>query len=226
MWGSILFSDSQADLKDAIAGGFTIVALVEDQAKYQGFGFVTLGILLPPPEAISAEIDQRYDEAAAIYISYLNTPERLSVLAMLLTALYSGKKLLIYLPRDESMNFQFIQVFAQFFANYFGITIGSSAVDSNMSMEPACMANIANVMYSFDCIPFNVYCDLMPMGAPPSEMVVSKMMQQLGTNGYQFQSMEQCIAYCAQYIMDEKRQISARNQDPSQLFNPVFRVTQ
>ena len=118
------------------------------------------------------------------------------------------------------------QVFAQFFANYFGITIGSSAVDSNMSMDPACMTNIANVMYSFDCIPFNVYCELMPMGSPPSEMVVSKMMQYLGTNGYQFQNMEQCVAYCTQYIMDEKRQISARNQDPSQLFNPVFRVTQ
>ena len=221
MWGTILFSDSAEEVKNAMANHFSIIALVDDPRGYQEYGIVTLGVLLPPADAICAEIDGNYELAERMYYDYLNT-QCSQVLGMILAALYAGKNLMLFLPPDESMNFKFINIFAQYFASTFGITIGSSAAPTMMASDPRTMANIANVLYSYDFIPFDHFCNLMPMGGFPSEIACAKMMQSLN---YNFPGgMEQCVQYCAQYIANEKQQLLARQQNPTQLFAPVFRV--
>jgi len=219
MWGSILFSDSIDDVKDAIANHFQIVALVDDQQKYQQYGFVTMGVLLPPEQSIFAEIENRYEEAEQLYLEYLNTTV-IEQITALLAALLSGKNLMLYLPMDESMNFKFIQVFSRFFQSMFGITIGSTAVDSSMTNDPVTMQNIANVLYSFNFIPFELYCSLMPIGGSPSEAVCAKMLQSIN---YNFNNMNECVAYCIQYIANEKEQQRLKDEGNT-MINPVFRV--
>lgn len=221
MWGSIIFTDSIDEVKNLIASQFTIVAMVDDQRRYQQLGFVTMGALLPPESAIFAEIDQNYPMAQSIYEQYLSGPG-LEYIAALIAALYAGKKLALYLPADESMNFGFIQVFAQFWAKNFGITIGSSAVDSSMDIvNPEFMANIANMLYGFNMIPFQVYCNLVPANAIPNEIVVGKIMRSLN---YSFPSMEIAVQFCSQYINNEKYQQSLIESGKQQNASPVFRV--
>lgn len=222
MWGSILFTDSIDEVKNFIANQFTVVAMVDNQRQYQQLGFVTMGALLPPESAIFAEIDGNYPAAQAIYKQYLSSAG-LEYIACLLAAMYAGKNIAIYLPADESMNFNFAQVFAQYWAENFGITIGSSAVDSSMELiNPEYMANIANLLYGFGMIPFQLYCSLVPPNTPPSEMVVGKLMQSLN---YNFPTMELAVKFCMQYIGNEKYQQSLVDSGEQVNASPVFRVT-
>ena len=219
--GMILFSDNPGDINMAIANHFVVIAMVDDPQKYRPYGIVTLGNLLPPYEAIAAEIDGNKPLSEQIYAQYLNSPNVVNTIGSLLAALVGDKNILLYLPRDESMSFDFIQVFANHMQNMFGIIIGSTAKPSELENNPIKIANIANILYGFDYIPFSMYCEIMPEGCCPSELVCGKMMHSFC---YNFKSMQACMEYCMNYIRNEKVQNLYVKKNPEQQPCPVFRV--
>lgn len=173
-----------------------------------------MGNLLPPYESLSADIDGDHQNAAAIYYSYLMSPEKIRVIANILAAMKMGKSILLFVPEDESMNFGFVTVLNTFFANFFGICIGMGTTPYAMSMEPVFVARRADAMFINDLMTFQEYCVMMPPNIPASENACGKIMQSIN---YRFNSMPECVNYCNQYI-------DAMRQQSTGTFTPVFRV--
>jgi hypothetical protein len=206
MWGNIFISNSIDDVRSAIASGVTVVALVDDADKYRYINCVIMGNLLPPYEALSAEIDGNIDIANNIYYAYLGSPDKIAAIANILAAMNMGKSILIYVPEEESMHFGFIKVFMAFFDNVFGICIGTAKTECIISQRVEHMARRADVLYINGLIPFDQYCLLLPPGVMPSEIACGMMMRELN---YRFNSMQECIGYCSQYISAVRQQLTS-----------------
>ena len=225
MWGNIIFSDSMEDVQWAMANHYKVIALVDDPTPYRQFSdIVPLSNLLPPTAAITSEIDGDKVTAEAIYRQYLNTKDPMESIGVVLLALMAGINVMIYLPIDESMAFNFIQIFAQYFAEQFGINIGSMAVPATMIGDPQHMACIANLLYSFDYIPFSQYCMMMPAWVPPAPVVIDKMMKAMC---YNFPGgMDECVKFCMTYIANSKNRLQTETMGQAQANagkqNPMF----
>lgn len=214
MFGKMFISCRLDDVSNCIVNGGTVIALVDDDVeKYRYINCAIMGVLLPPYESLSAEIDGDTQTAASIYYSYLMT--KIDIIANILAALNMNKTILIHVPVEESMNFGFVTVFTSFFLNVFGISIGNDAsVQPGISNEPVFVARRADALFINGLIPFDEYCAMMPINMPPSENACGVMMRSIN---YRFNSMIECVNYCSQYI-------NAVREQKSGMFSPVFRV--
>jgi len=209
----LFISNDFNDVRGAIANGITVVALVDNADDYRFLNCVIMGVLLPPYESLSAEIDGNKPLAAQIYYQFLFS--KLDIFANLLAAIYRGKRLLLFVPEDESMNFGFVNVLISFFAQTFGITPGIPGTSECIVNDGDIFsANIADTMFVNGLINIQEYCILMPASIPPSENACGRLMQFMN---YRFDSMQQCVQYCTQYI-------AACKPKKGELFSPAFRV--
>jgi len=214
MNGKLYISSDFGDVRNVIANGTTVVALVDDAEKYRYINCVIMGNLLPPYESLSAEIDGDTQTSAAIYYSYLMS--KINVIANILAALNMGKNILLFVPEEESMNFGFVNVLISFFLNVFGIKIQCRFNDYyEISNEPIFVARRADALFVNELIQFDVYCAMMPQGVLPSEEACGRMMRSIN---YNFSTMGECVNYCNQYIESVRQQKAG-------VFTPVFRVT-
>jgi hypothetical protein len=212
--GKIFITSDFSDVRNAIANGATIVALVDEPEKYRYINCVIMGNLLPPYESLSAEIDGSPDVAANIYYSYLMS--KIPVIANILAAMNMNKNIVLFVPEEESMHFGFVRVLLSFFLNVFGITISTSLnISSNINDDPVFIARRADALFVNNLIPFEEYCLMMPLTIAPSENACAKIMHSIN---YRFNSMPECISYCGQYIA------AIQQQQKQVLFSPVFRV--
>lgn len=83
----------------------------------------TASILLPPVNAIQAELDDEYDLASQIYCEYLQTQEVGVFLNIIALAALQNVPIGIMFGKDE-MNQRFPQVFINFMYDEFGLVIG------------------------------------------------------------------------------------------------------
>ena len=210
-YGSIVFSDSQSELFTALQNSYRVIALVDDPRPYEAMaGVTTLSNLLPPASAITAEIDGNDPLARDIYASYLMNECGRSFGAIL-TAIHYGIDIMIYLPVEESMNFEFAQVFAEVFDIMYGITIGSSAADSIMHSNFEQQVAMADTMYMYDFIPFEFYATIMPPGFSPNPIVLNKLAQMIP---YRFQSLEEAQKYIVEFIFHTRQRIETAQSTP------------
>ena len=120
-YGSIIFASNVADMYEAIRRKYIVVAMVDDVNITSIEGVYSLADLLPPAASIAAETEGNIEAARAIYQEYLLSDNSLRSIAAILTALSAGTNIMIFVPQEESMNFTFIQTFAEVFVNLFGI---------------------------------------------------------------------------------------------------------
>lgn len=211
-YGSIIFSDSQSELFTALQAHYTVIALVDDPRPYEAIkGVVTLSNLLPPAASITAEIDGNAPLARDIYGNYLMSECGRS-LGAILAAIHNGIDIMLYLPLEESMNFEFAQVFAEVFDIMFGITIGSSAADSIMHSTLEQQVTMADLMYVYDFIPFEFYAMIMPPGYSPNQVVLTKIASMIP---YHFQTFEDMQRYIIEYIFHTKQRIMKAQSTPA-----------
>lgn len=213
MIGQIYISNSISDISQGIANNYTIIALVDNGDEYRYISCVVMGNLLPPYESLSAEIDGDMQAAAQIYYQYLIG--KIPVISNIIAAMYKGKNILLFVPPDESMNFNFVNVFMMFFAEVFGIGIGTGQSQCTISDTPQYEAMRADTLFINSHIDFETYCSLMPSGSMPSEYACNKIMQM---SNYRFTTIQECATYCFQYINSMKRQQQTGMQ------SVVFRV--
>lgn len=86
--------------------------------------FVSFGALLPPFDALNAEIDGDMASYAYIYENYLNSSQvSYEIFASIIVALYSGANLLIYI--EEGDNLSHLNFLLEYLQVKFGITVGT-----------------------------------------------------------------------------------------------------
>lgn len=210
-YGSIIFASNVADMYEAIRHNYIVVAMVDDVNITSIEGVYSLADLLPPAASIAAETEGNIEAARAIYQEYLLSDNSLRSIAAILTALSAGTNIMIFVPQEESMNFTFIQTFAEVFVNLFGISIGNTVTDSTMNANPAQLVNIADLCFVFGFWPFELYCVMMPYGYPPGEQAVTRIVQ--GYH-YQFQTLQDATQWVIGLIAHTKDTIERNNQLP------------
>ena len=125
--GSIYVTD---DMEMAMNLSFShvIICISDESHNYQDFIKSTkanvASVLLPPPEAVMMELDNNLQGFKESYYMHLSQKEPTAFISLILRAIYNGRNILLYLTKQESQ-LSYINVFMQFFHEFFGITIGT-----------------------------------------------------------------------------------------------------
>ena len=106
----------------------TIICVSGETHNYPDFIQATnaniASILLPSYEAMMMEMDGNIEGFKLAYYTHLSQNESFTFMSIILRALYNGRNIIFYLTKEES-EMLYIKALAQYFFDYFGITIGT-----------------------------------------------------------------------------------------------------
>ena len=108
--------------------------------------FISFGALLPPIEALNAEIDGDMASYAYIYEAYFNSNRVVyEIFASIIVALYSGQNMLIYV--EEGDNLSHLNFLLEYMQVTFGITVGTDV--SPYMYNPMYDSFISMILYTY-----------------------------------------------------------------------------
>lgn len=198
MWGNIVLINQMQQITDAINSNYNVIALTDEVEQFQYTPVLTAGVLLPPYEALSAELDGNYQAAEQIYMEYIFHPDRLNVIATIIAALHMGKNIAIYIPYHESRNFRFVYILCTIFLNSYGICIGDMA---GLGMNPVCQYNPdfmleatrIELMYIFDKIDIHQFSNEFPNNIIPTDNTCHKIASALGMETHNIEELRKWV---------------------------------
>jgi hypothetical protein len=225
MWGKLFYSHDFQDIRIAMASHIPVMVLADDNiAQYKSLGCFIMSMLLPPYESLSLEIDGNLDAAAKSYYDYLFQPQASMCLGEIITALYVGKSVMLFVPPDEATNLKFPEILINFMSYNFGIIIGDIKNPDSAVVtftNPQAVGNMANIMFEHDYIPFERYCEFIPNNIIPTQQVIAKIMQKFY---YNFNTPEECIDFCMGIILNCKQQLQSQQSGNQNQVRAVYRV--
>lgn len=108
--------------------------------------FISFGALLPPVEALNAEIDGDMASYAYIYENYFNSSKVVyEIFATIIVALYHGQNMLIYV--EEGDNLSHLNFLVEYLQVKFGITVGNDVCP--YMYNPMYDSFIAMILYTY-----------------------------------------------------------------------------
>ena len=150
-------------------GGKVVYIVEEPDPKYSSHpAIVTAGALLPPVDAIRAELDGSIFESNAIYEQYLQREEADPYISILIAAALKQLPIAIMFGKDE-MEMQFPKMLIDFLYRYYGLVLGiKNKVNPYIveSMLPVDLAKLYNMniidyrtfMTKHPPLPIKSYC--------------------------------------------------------------------
>ena len=154
-------------------GGKVIYILEEPEVKYTTHpAIITAGALLPPFEAIQAELDGSMFEANALYEQYLQREEADPYISILIAAGLKQIPIGIMFGRDE-LNMQFPKMLIDFVYKYYGLVIGIQGKVQPVIMEEMLPLDLAK-LYLMNIIDYPTYMEKHPP-LPINPIAISKL---------------------------------------------------
>lgn len=146
--GDISITDNLAFIQDVLQNNtnptLRIVSMDEENTIPENHPMVVKGTcLLPPIDALIAEADGNEPLYDRIYNDYLNEKFPNQFISALLTSLYMGTSLIIYLPNASSNTFK---KFIQMIWKRYGIQLGIIAYTQAI-YDPGCVVIWLNMIY-------------------------------------------------------------------------------
>lgn len=146
--GDISITDNLAFIQDVLQNNtnpaLRIVSMDEENTIPENHSMVVKGTcLLPPIDALIAEADGNEPLYDRIYNDYLNEKFPNQFISALLTSLYMGTSLIIYLPNASSNTFK---KFIQMMWKRYGIQLGIIAYTQTI-YDPGCVVIWLNMIY-------------------------------------------------------------------------------
>lgn len=227
-YGSIVLTNDENEIRQLVLAGIQPIVLADDTDQYKYTQFLVASILLPPYESAEADAMGEIQKADQLYMQYLSRPDISKVLTTLVAALYSGKNLALYIPKDESTQFRFGIGLITYMSTVFGINIGDhvgyrgpngplfSSVPS-VSMNPSYEAARIGAMYAFDMIDLTTFAMEFPEGITPSKDICLKIIMGEGKD-FSWLSDAEIIDFVNRYIQ------SIRMATTQHRICPVMRV--
>ena len=175
MLGSINVTSDIKLVEDVLYSGGVKVVIVDEENPFQGANnIVVMGsVLLPPYEALAAMIDGETRIFAQIYHEYLCRREPESFIVLLITCLYRGMNILLFIPDQEA---DFLQPLLYQFA-LFGIIVGS--VSNVFMINPQQEPQRVILMYLYDYITADEYLKMLPINVPIDERVLPLLIRDI-----------------------------------------------
>lgn len=182
-------------------GGKVIYIAEEPSPRFKSHpAIITAGALLPPMEAIQAELDGNLFESSAIYERYLLSEESSMYISILIAASIKQIPIGIMFGRDE-LNMQFPKMFIDFIYKAYGLVIGINGKIHPYIVEETLPYDLA-MLYSMNIIDYQTFMEKHPP-LPINPMVISKMAIEINPlvydksfNGYleYFEVVKSCTA--------------------------------
>jgi hypothetical protein len=124
---------------------------------------IPASILLPPYEALEAEIDGNLEKYGYIYSAHLQTKEASEFIAVLILAVLRGANILLYITLDE-LELSYCNFFLAYMYNKYGIAIGTHKSPFSYEGQVNEMFDwiLCNELYRFDLIKTDEYFTLFP----------------------------------------------------------------
>lgn len=158
-------------------GGKVIYIADEPGVKFNSHpAITTAGMLLPPIDAIQAELDGNLAVAETIYSQYLLNTEANIYINILLAAAIQQVPVGIMFGRDE-LNMQFPKMLIDFLYRNYGMVIG---VANKLSpyIEVEYMPIVLAILYMADMIDYKTFMEKHPPLPIMGNMVLSKMVME------------------------------------------------
>lgn len=159
-------------------GGKVIYIVEEPKALFiKHPATITAGVLLPPVEAIHAELDGFGDTAYSIYEQYLKQSEAAIYVNILLTAAVLGNPIGLMFGKDE-LELDFPKMFINYLYNNYGLVIGvANRIQSYI--EEAFMPVVLATLMNADMIDYPAFIMLHPVNYPILPMVIPKLVNEI-----------------------------------------------
>lgn len=154
-------------------GGKVIYIVEEPDLKFSTHpAIITAGALLPPFEAIQAELDGNIFESNAIYEQYLQKEEADPYISIIIAAALKQIPIGIMFGRDE-LNMQFPKMLIDFVYRFYGLVFGIKGKVQPYIMEEALPLDLAK-LYLMNIIDYPTFMEKHP-SLPINQMAISKL---------------------------------------------------
>lgn len=155
--------------------GGKVIYIVEDAAMmYKTHpAIITAGALLPPMEALQAELGGDIAQASMIYASYLMSQEAAMYVSIILAAAIKQIPIGIMFGPDE-LNMQFPKMFMEYLFSNFGLVVGVQNRVNPYIVYEALPFTLAN-LYCMNLIDYPTYLEKHPSNLPINQMAISKL---------------------------------------------------
>ena len=137
---------------------------------------ITAGALLPPVDAVRAELDGNLLDSMMLYEAYLLREEADPYISILLAAALNQIPIGILFGRDEK-NMQFPKMLIDFVYKYYGLVLGLSGKVQPHIVEEMMPIMLAK-LYMMDIIDYKTFMEKHPV-LPINPMVISKMIYEV-----------------------------------------------
>lgn len=154
-------------------GGKVIYIVEEPELRFTTHpAIITAGSLLPPFEAIQAELDGNIFESNAIYEQYLQKEEADPYIAIIIAAALKQIPIGIMFGKDE-LNMQFPKMFIDFVYRYYGLVFGVKNKVQPYIVEEMLPIDLAK-LYIMNIIDYPTFMEKHPP-LPIHSMAISKL---------------------------------------------------
>lgn len=171
--GTVYITDNLNIVMNVPDNSVRVIALDEGEFLNPNDPNVIVGsCLLPPPEALIAEVDGDEDLYNLHYMTHFNNPYNQQFIAALIGALYQGTSLLLFTPKIKD-NFTIVKL-REMFWGFFGIKIGIAGVDECV-YDQKCIPIWLNMIFLSDIISPNEYLIMYPSDAKLDDNCVYKV---------------------------------------------------
>ena len=199
MW---LISENEFD-QFTFTGGKVIYIVEEPSMRFKTHpAIITAGALLPPIDAIQAELNGNMFESNAIYERYLLSEEADTYISILIAAAIKQIPIGIMFGRDER-EMQFPKMFIDFIYRYYGIVLGINGSIVPYIMEEAIPQDLAK-LYCMNIIDYPTFMEKHP-ALPICPIVLSKMAIEINP-AVNLKTMDGYLDY-----FEHIRQLTAKN---------------
>lgn len=174
--GMIDITDDKNFVMNTIAQNLpqvTIINLDED-IKFESPAVLGGQCLLPPPEAIMAELDGDEPTYDLIYNRHLEQTFQVQYITAMISALHMGRSILLYYPSLDVSESKTIEKLINIFWTKLGISfgiIGRGPCLYNDKFAPLWMSMMYDA-YMIDCWDFMTY---FPVGVPVADPIMERL---------------------------------------------------
>lgn len=162
----------------ALSSTHTIICVSGETSHYRDLihasNAMVASILLPPYEALVADIDGDMETFKNIYFSHLSNGEAFEYLLLIIRAIFDGKHILLFTTKTES-EMSYVPAILEYMYFNFGIMIGTET--NSFALDHYKYHIILELLFMHDLLDLNTFIYLYPADIPiQNQYVVSKAM--------------------------------------------------
>lgn len=193
------------------AANYLIVSLSESDEIVARYSATKATILLPPYEAVCAEMDNNVEAYYYNYYNHLSDYSASSFIASILKVLKNNLNVCLYIPED-SRTLTFNKALPEYFANNFGIIVNVDQPVIYIYQNPQVYNQNPNLYMNILCTLY-MYTDMTiddlfihyPQGLPIAESILPKLIQE-----YNAPLLGDASQY-TNYFFQQKEKVKANN---------------